>query len=93
MKFSRKAIIGTSILTAALMFAGTSAVYAADKVPNVVLDGEKYEGDLKLIDGTTYVRLREFSESLGGDVSWENDERIAGVTASGLELSDRKSVV
>ncbi|MCI9449262.1 MAG: copper amine oxidase [Clostridiales bacterium] len=87
MKFSRKAIIGTSILTAALMFAGTSAVYAADKVPNVVLDGEKYEGDLKLIDGTTYVRLREFSESLGGDVSWENDERIAGVTASGLELS------
>ena len=58
--------------------------------PRVVMDGETYEGKVKLIDGVTYIRLREFSEGLGADVTWNDSSATAGVKTRALDLTAKE---
>ena len=60
---------------------------AAPRTPKVVRDGSAYTGAVRLKNGTTYVRLREFAESLGGDVTWDGKTGVAGVSAPSLTVS------
>ncbi len=59
---------------------------AASGVPEVTLGGDAYTGSVKLIDGTTYVRLREFSELHGANVTWDSREALAGAFTRQMSL-------
>ena len=60
------------------------------EVPTVVMNGEVYDGRIKLIDGVTYIRIREFSEGLGASVSWNDETNTAAVKTKALELTARE---
>ena len=66
--------------------AKTGAIYT-DSL-GVIIDGEKYGGEIFLIANTAYVSLREFSEyAEDAAVTWDADTSTAYVTAEALELS------
>lgn len=60
---------------------------AVRDIPEVKLEGTRYDGTVKLIDGITYVKIREFAEGLGARVTWNGDAGLASVTSDGLDLT------
>jgi len=60
---------------------------AAREVPEVKLEGNNYDGAVKLIDGITYVKIREFAEGLGARVTWNGESGLASVKSDGLDLT------
>lgn len=64
----------------------TLGITAAPQRASVIRDGEVYRGDVHLHDGTIYVRLREFAESLGATVTWDPENFCASVSDDGLNL-------
>lgn len=75
------------VLTLMPMVSAAEMSERSSLVPKVRVSGESYSGKLKLIDGVTYVRLREFSEGLGASVTWNSGTNTAGVKTSALTLS------
>ena len=67
----------------------TVGVGAAPRVPRVVTDGTEYRGAVRLIDGTAYVKLREFSERLGAAVTWDAAGSTARVRTDSLDMTAR----
>lgn len=67
-------------------FAGDISERDSARTPRVVVSGQDYSGHVKLIDGVTYVRLREFSEGLGAEVIWNGASSTARVKTSSLDL-------
>ncbi len=57
------------------------------EIPGVKLEGNSYNGSVKLVDGVTYVKIREFAEGLGAKVSWNSETGQASVTSKGLDLT------
>ena len=69
---------------------GLRSVHGAEavrEIPNVRLEGNSYNGAVKLVDGVTYVKIREFAEGLGAKVSWNSETGQASVTSHGLDLT------
>ena len=90
---SAKKLRFVSALLAAVFIIGsgfavrTDAKEVRSAVPQVRLDGRAYTGKVSLDDGVTYVGLREFSEKLGADVSWDARDGRATVKTGTLELT------
>ena len=82
----KSAILKTvcAVITVSLLAVG---VGAAPRVPRVVTDRKEYTGTVRLINGTAYVKLREFSERLGARVVWNAAASTAGVSTDGLSMS------
>ena len=78
------------VIALAPVTSATDGPERAAQLPRVRVSGEDYSGKIKLIDGVTYIRLREFSERLGATVSWNSDTRTAGVKTSALTLSAKE---
>ena len=64
----------------------TLGAAAAPHTPKVMRDDSGYKGYIKLCNGTTYVHIREFSESLGAEVTWDDKTKTAGVNGASLEV-------
>ena len=78
------------VMTLAPVTSATDGPERSAQLPRIRVSGEDYSGKVKLIDGVTYVRLREFSERLGAEVSWNSDTSTAGVKTSALTLSAKE---
>ena len=94
---SAKILRGVSaLLTAVFVLTLTPTARMADteerasRIPEVRVSGNAYNGKVKLIDGVTYIRLREFSEGLGATVSWNGQTNTATVKTRSLELTARE---
>lgn len=57
------------------------------RIPRVVVSGREYDGQIRFVDGVTFVRLREFSERLGGNVSWNSTSQTARVRSTSLDMT------
>lgn len=72
-----------------LFTVGAIGIHAADI--RVYTDGLPYEGEVRLINQSTYVRLREFSCAVDNSVvSWNGDTDTASVSTDSLLLTARK---
>ena len=92
MKSAKKMRLAAAALTTAMCLGVTlpatvEAGAPKKSVPEITLDGDRYEGMAKLIDGITYVKIREFSESLGAEVTWNQNTQTAKVEKDGLSLT------
>lgn len=91
MKSAKAIRFGAAVLGVILCIGGVhtkiSAVPADTRLPSVTLNGEDYSGTVKLKDGVTYVKIREFSESLGAHVTWDRENRNAVVSYRGVETT------
>ena len=65
----------------------TSAAQTKDRLPSITLNGEEYSGKVKLKDGVTYVKIREFSENLGAHVTWDRRNESAVVSYRGINTT------
>ncbi|MCD8048687.1 MAG: trypsin-like peptidase domain-containing protein [Clostridia bacterium] len=84
--FKKTPLVRTAALLAAAMLLA-SPVCAEENV-GVIVNGQEISNGL-LIDGSVYVPLRAVGESLGCEVSWNDETR----TASVMQLSDETRVV
>ena len=92
MKSAKKLRFAATALAAVMCIGAGSirSVHAAETVmdiPNVRLEGDRYNGAVKLVDGITYVKIREFAEGLGATVNWNGETGQASVTSDGLDLT------
>lgn len=67
-------------IAASLILMANSAFAASDA--SVVVNGETLSSEAYIINDSVYVPLRAVSETLGAEVSWDNDTRTATVTQS-----------
>ena len=91
MKSARMTRICAAVLGLLIFLGGTgthaSAAVTAARLPSITLNGEGYGGTVKLKDGVTYVKIREFSESLGAHVTWDADSGNAVVSYRGVSTT------
>lgn len=91
MKSAIKTRIAAALLATAMgLGAGAAGVGAHAgnlSTPSVKVNGSSYKGDVKLIDGVTYVKVREFSEGLGARVTWDGKNARAIVSSSEFDLT------
>lgn len=91
MKSARSIRIGAAVLGILICLGGngirTNAAPAKSSLPSVTLNGEGYSGKVVLKDGVTYVRIREFSESLGARVTWDQASKTAVVSYRGVSTT------
>ncbi len=91
MKSANKVRGAVAALTAAACIGSLGIMAKAADVRSsdvrVLLDGGSYSGTTRLIDGTTYVKLREFSELHGASVEWDQSTATAHVRHDDFELS------
>ena len=80
MKKQTTAIIASAVLASSLVtyvgFAQTS------DMPRVFVNGKKLDAEVIMKDDRIYVPLRAVNESLGAEVSWDGDARVAYVDFS-----------
>ena len=84
------ALIGAVMLTASAsvpVLSSEPMERASVRTPRVMVSGQNYSGQIKFVDGITYVRLREFSEWLGATVTWSSAYSTARVRTSTLDLT------
>ena len=91
MKSAKSTRVCAAVLGLLIFFGGAgthaSAAQPATRLPAVTLNGEEYEGTVKLKDGVTYVKIREFSESHGADVTWDGKSGNAVVSYRGVSTT------
>ena len=91
MKSAKSTRIGAAVLGLLICLGGavthTSAAPTKNRQPSVTLNGEGYSGKVKLKDGVTYVKIREFSENLGAHVAWDNGSRSAVLSYRGAKTT------
>ena len=92
MKSAKKLRLAAMAL-AAVMCIGTGSIHRTEaaqmtrKAPSISIEGVGYNGAVKLVDGITYVKVREFAEKLGAKVTWNGTTGQANVSRSGLNLT------
>ena len=91
MKSARTTRICAAVLSLLILLGGTgtpvSASQSEARLPAVTLNGTGYEGTVKLKDGVTYVKIREFSESHGAKVTWDRQSGNAVVSYRGVNTT------
>ena len=91
MKSAKSTRIGAAVLGLLICLGGavthTSAAQTKDRLPSITLNGEEYSGKVKLKDGVTYVKIREFSENLGAHVTWDRRNESAVVSYRGINTT------
>lgn len=99
MQRGKKAKIGALLLGGVLLFQGLCA--SSDTQPRVMVNGQMLDTEAIMKDDRVFVPLRAVSESLGADVSWDEENETAVVqtvsyddtSVSAMVESVSKSVV
>lgn len=72
-----------AIMAAAVAAASvTCFVFAQDSMPRVFVNGKKLDAEVIMKNDRIYVPLRAVNESLGAEVSWDGEARVAYVDFS-----------
>ncbi len=92
MKSAKKIRCAAAALATLMCIAGSGAhsamaANARNATPEITLNGYRYEGDARIINGRTYVKVREFSENLGARVNWDGTSKKARVVSNGIDLT------
>jgi len=81
-------IVVTTTMTASAQYQSTippDKLLISKNTVTVVLNGEPYIGEAMIIDSTTYVGFREFSERCGASsIKWNDSEKTASATFNDL---------
>ncbi len=91
MKSAKMIRMGAAFLGALICLSGTgthiSAAPDTSRMPGITLNGEDYSGKVKLKNGVTYVKIREFSEIHGAHVTWDRRSGNAVVSYRGVNTT------
>lgn len=80
----KKVIVWASVL----MLVGGTAIFADSAVQNVkvVINGSESNDDGVVLDGKTYLPLRQIADSLGAQVNWNNGSKKATIIKPNVHL-------
>lgn len=79
-KFFIGFISGLTIVTTTLVFAvSTELIQVSRNTINISVNGQEINEDNFIYEGRTYVQLRSIGETLGKNIEWNSEKRIASI--------------